>query len=540
MKSSNEVFILSEKLGILHEHCRETLQEKNHDRLYDFLHNYQQIIRDEITRCLGTLDHIKIFSQQQDKLYPTTFFYFRKEILWHIIEFSIFLSLAKDVFILKRDANFLYPSEIAAMFIELLEVSTLKQCVLSDVMLAEAIQKQETTANNVNQFNHLAEQATDKWRFTVSALSDLDREQELADKQYLIRLSDALCVYLASQAECLSIANTKALVSPTGPSLSGVEKQSYEPSKMVLQVTRANELQDSALIPYQEDSIYVDYFSESSALPEECNEEMIAWLILLSAELSLQQKIDASFESSSITELGLQQLDHIVRRTTKLCSLFSARNNQLEAEIERKLSDVEGHVNMVASAVEKLYLFTEDARKWTMQLMTKPETCDSRPVYFEFESSVMVLPTREEAHEGRLVVLTPRTQAPGYSQSLSLFRILDQAYEESPQQKLKNLQEKFRQLSQDCQTERAYLKELLYVRFNQKSGLDLCEKTGKEQSGNFQRTKNEFELAIGEWQIWQKTMFGYMAEFEKEVFEVSEVKADASLGEPHAGKEFRK
>lgn len=540
MESSNEVFILSEKLGILHEHSREALREENYDRFYDLLHNYQQIIRDEIKRCLGTSNDVKIFSQQEDKLYPSTFVYFRKEMLWHTIEFAIFLNLAKDTIVPGKEGDFLYPSEIAVMFIELLEASTLKQCVLSDVMLAEAIQRRETTASSVNQLNHLAEQTTYKWRFVLSTLGDLDKERELTDKQYLLRLPDVLRAYLISQGEHLSIANTKALVSPTLSSLSGAEKQSSESLNMALQASRDIDMQDSALVPYQEDSVYIDYFAESSALPEDCNEEMTVWLILLSSEVLLQQKISMSFDGSSITELVLQQLGSIVRRTEKLSGLFSARNNQLETEIERRLSDVEGHVNTVANAVEKLFFFTENARKWTMQLMTKPETCDSMPVHFEFESSMMVSTTREEVPEERLIVLTPKAGMPGYSQSLSLFRIADQTYEEPPQQKLKNLQEKLRQLFQACQAERVYLKELLYIRFNQKSGLDLCEKTDKEQSTNFQRTKNEFELAIGEWQIWQKDMFGYMAGFEREVFEANDVATDLNSGGLHAGKEFRK
>ncbi|PJD93343.1 MAG: hypothetical protein CK424_02870 [Legionella sp.] len=586
MKSGNEVFILSEKLGILHEHCREAFQEESHDRFYDLLHNYQQLIRDEIERCLGTSNHIKIFSPHENRLYPSTFIYFRKEILWHTIEFSIFLSLSQVTIVPREDNGFLYPSELAVMFTELLDASLLKQCVLSDVMLAEAIQRRETTTDSVNQFNHLAEKSAYKWRVVLSALGDLDKEQELTDTQYLHHLPDILRVYLTNQSEYFSIENIRALVSPTESPLTGVKKQASNLLNTSLQMTQVFEIQNSLLVPYQEDRICIDYFSESSALSEECHEEMMVWLILLSSEVLLHQKIDTSFnensisrvrtqqsrhimqqlgyvmrldseellqqnietsleidmsaDASSIREWRLQQLDYLVRRVANLLALFSARNNQLEVEIERKLSNVEEHVNIVTNAVEKLYSFTEDARKWTMQLMIKPETCDSRSAHFEFESSMMVSTTREEVPEERLIVLTSRPEAPGYSQSLSLFRITDQAYEESPQQKLKNLQEKLRQLFRDCQAERVYLKELLYVRFNQESGLDLCEKIGKEQSADFQRTKNDFELAIGEWQVWQKTMFGYMAEFERDIFEKNEKMTDSNLGGPHAGKEFRK
>jgi hypothetical protein len=544
MKASNEQFILSEKLDIFHEHCRVALQEQEQERLYDLLYNYQKIIRDEIKRCLGTSDKINTFSPQKHQFYSATFLYFRKEILWHIVEFSLFLSLAKDTILSRKDGDFLYPSEIVVMFIELIEASTFKQCVLSNAALVAALQKRETTETSVEQFNHLAEQTAKKWRFILSQVGGLDQERDLTDEQYRQSLPDALRVYFTEQSEHLPTANIKVLASSTN----SAGKQLSEPEKSALQVKPSSKPQDS-LVPYQKGSADIDYFSESIALPEECSEEMMVWLILLNSELLLQRKIAKSFDDASIAtnvdgssmpELVLQQLDYVVRRVSKLFDFFVARNDQLETEIERRLSDVTEHVKLVADAVEKLFLFVDDARKWTKQLVTKPETCEQRPIHFEFESSVIAPPTREETSEERLMIVVKKEHAPGYSQSLSLFVTPNQSYKESPQQKFKNLQEKFRHLFQDCQAERAYLKELLYVRCNRKDGLDLCEKTDQEQSMSFNRTKNDYELTITEWQAWQKNMFGHVAELEKIILEANTVASMSNLGGYDAGKECRK
>lgn len=536
MQSVNEIFVVSSNLNILHEHCRDALKEEDSERLYDLLHHYQQIIRDEINRCLGTSTSIRSFSPTNDNIYSVTYTYFKKEIFWHVLELSIFLSLAKDT-IVPKDDNFLYPVELVFMFVNLLEQSAFKQCVLSDVMLARAVQRRETTSNHIDKFNRLLEKTTIKWRFTTNYFRDLDREQTLIGTEYESKFHSTLQAYLAQQAESLPIIDTRVITSPT---VSYAENKLHDSPQLSSQEIKIADIQNSALTSYEQGDVPVDYFAESSTLSEECNEEMLIWLILLSSEALFQRK-NTSVLSDSVTELSVQQFEHVTARLNKLLCFFADRNNQLECEIESRLADVEGHTSSVSNAVEKLFSFTEDARKWTIQLMTEPEKCESRPVCFEFDSSLALSPVYEREEAGRSIVLVPEKAVLGYSQPLSIFRIADKAYEEPPIQKIKRFQEKFRQLFQDCQAERTYLKELLYVKCNQRDGLERCEQTDKEQRENLRRTKDEFELSIKEWQVWQQTMFGFLADLGKEVLEACEVAINPTVSEgADAKQEYRK
>ena len=375
------------------------------------------------------------------------------------IAHSLFVDIVENNNDPQNNKDFLYPSELFVILTTFLEKSTIKQCFDLRLGLEEIISRKLKVFD---------ETISGKWHFIFN---DLNQHSMFEKKNF----QDLLY-------ETLKHANPSFFEN----------------------------------IGYRIDS------NQSEIELNDYQIEMLVWKILLHSEILLQQKLENTSNTESITQL--KQIDAAIIRVERLFQLICRRTFQFENKIKQKLLALEQKMDSTTHAIKELSSFSLFAKDWSTQLMTEPKICDLIYTYFKFETLVIAEEeTIEQLPMRRLKIfsLLNQQQSPS-KKKIGFFNHL--FYENSELTKhmdaIKRLNnneknftntelleyqrlqqeksDKLLRLLENYKTEILYLNELFEYKPN--SQIKEFEAHDKEQRKSYQSIKNRYEFNIQDWQ----------------------------------------
>lgn len=264
---------------------------------------------------------------------------------------------------------------------------------------------------------------------------------------------------------------------------------------------------------------------EKMHLPRECKEETMLWVLLMSSEVVIFKRTVHFLLREILTLHLIQSLESTLERLHTLLNLLKIRNNQLENEIDRGLSVLEQQVKETHDRVEEFFDFTEKAKQWTLQLFSRPQRCEFEPFSINELADVELgcssavdcekFIYTQNPMSTDVVEISPCTLQPKHvicAETKLMSDISDDAILSDAflSERYQSCEEKFIDLFLECQTEQEYLREFLFLCFDENTGLESCKRRSGEQKSSFDATRSESDLSVQEWQTWQQKMFSYL------------------------------